>query len=412
MDRIFHLDSFPAAFCKCGIQKGKQSDQGKIYEADVLRQNRNQGENMKRICVYGACENLGGTEIYLITISRLLKAEIKLDYLLAHDCKEIPFEAEIISIGGKIYREYFRYEERNASDYISPKQIIEKHPEWDGIYINVQRIHTAYSLLAEAKKAGLQYRIIHAHNSGCGKKKAIKDRVYETYFHLTRKRVVTNYLACSEQAGKWMYGRNVATVVMPDAVDFEKFQLNDSRRKKMRGQYGLKKEDIVIGFCGRLSYQKNPQKLIHIFRELCKNANHYKLLMVGEGDLREEVQKLIGKYKLEDAVILTGNQLETEDYYQMMDCFVLPSRYEGFGIVLLEAQAAGLRCYTTERVVPDETNLTGRVTFIPESAPVDTWVQAIEANGFDRVDCLEKLEKSEYSLNILHCKLRQVFDLT
>lgn len=365
---------------------------------------------MLRICLYGSSACLGGTEVYLITMVRELSDKIRFDYLIHHDVGKIPFEDEIVALGGKVYREYFMHRERKCAGYISPKNIIRNHPEWDGIYVNVQRIHTAYQLLIEAKKAMVPYRIIHGHNNGYSGSISLKDKLYENFFKLTKKTTITHYLACSKSAGDWMFGKTTSATVIPNAVNFTKFQMNDDVRNQMRSKCGIERNTIVLGFCGRLSYQKKPEFLIEIINELKKNPR-YKLLIVGDGNLTEVLQKRAAECGVSDKVIFVGAADNVSDYYQMMDCFVLPSRYEGFGIVLLEAQAAGLRCYTTDKVVPAETNVTGRVTFISQEASAKVWADIIEAGGFDRVNCQEELEKSDYSLKLLKKKLLEVFEL-
>lgn len=363
---------------------------------------------MRRIALFGACDNLGGTEVYMITMVRLLREEVRFDYIINHDSPEIPFEKEIISYGGKVYREYYMHRERNLNGYISPKQLIAKHSEWDGVYLNVQSIHTAYRFLVEAKKAGLKYRIIHAHNNGYSTLPRLKDKIYEQYFYLTQQKVVTHHLACSKSAGQWMFGKKAELYVIPNAVDFERFRGNPELRKTMRAHYKISNDKVVLGFCGRLTYQKRPDLLIEILHCL-QNDEKYLLLIVGDGELKDTLLKKAEQYNLQNRIIFVGSTKTPELFYQMMDCFLLPSRYEGFGIVLLEAQAAGLRCYTTAETVPSEVNVTGRVHFLPLNAGPDIWADAIQKYGTDRVNCLAVLEQSEYSLSTMHEKLRKVF---
>ena len=365
---------------------------------------------MKRICFFGSSEKIGGTEIYMITVLRLLKDRVRFDYLVRHDYNKIPFEAEIVSCGGKIYREYYSNKERNQKNYISPHEIISHHPEWDGIYLNVQNIHTAYRLLEEAKKVGLTYRIIHSHNNGYMYPIKFKDKLYEIYFQFTRSHIITHYLACSKNAGEWLFGKNININVIPNGVDFALYRKNDTIRKTMRKKYHIADDTILLGFCGRLCRQKNPKMLIDIIAEL-KKCSIYKLLIVGDGELREELMCHAENCHVEDRILFVGAKNNTNEYYQMMDCFVLPSRFEGFGIVLLEAQAAGLKCYTTDKMVPYETNITGRVTFISSKASADEWAKKIVQEGFDRVDCISILEKSDYSMESMRQKLLKVFDI-
>ena len=149
-----------------------------------------------RIAIFGASDNYGGTEAYILAFYRQMDAAaIQFDFLFPHSVREIPYESEITSRGGKIYKEYYMYSERHLSDYISPKELFDRHPEWDGIYINVQKIDTTYRLLVEAARRGLPYRIIHAHCIDVGRKTP-KGKVFKAYFDLTKNKAVTHYLAC------------------------------------------------------------------------------------------------------------------------------------------------------------------------------------------------------------------------
>lgn len=208
-----------------------------------------------------------------------------------------------------------------------------------------------------------------------------------------------------------MFGKNVNIIVIPNSIDFKKFQINKFVRQCMRKKYGISSDTIVIGFCGRLCYQKNPEFLIDILVNLKSITPQYKLLVVGDGELMESMKLRAIKENVKDKVIFVGSTSNVQDYYQMMDCFVLPSRFEGFGIVLLEAQAAGLKCYTTDKVVPYETNVTGRVTFISGKATADEWAKRIAQGGFDKIPCIEKLENSDYSILNMRKKLFKVFQL-
>lgn len=377
-----------------------------------------------RLCVFGASDELGGTESYLRNLYSVMDYnKIQFDFLLWHDTGILPFEDMVIQNGGRVLREYYRNGEKNQAEYISVKALFDMHPEWDGIYINVQRIHTAYRLLVEARKRGLPYRVIHAHTNYYTKVPSVKEKIYEFYFHITRRYVVTNYLACSNLAGKWMFG-NSDFMVIPNAVDFCLFQMNERKRTYMREQYGIQPSTKVIGFCGRMVYQKNPEFMAEIFKEIQSKFTDSVLLMVGDGEKLSKVKEWLLNENLLSRTICTGAVSNVSEYMQMMDCFVLPSRFEGFGIVLLEAQAAGLRCYARAGKVPEETNVSGRVLFIdayPRCEGVDTgfaiedqkyasvWADSIIENGFEREEVMDIMERSAYTLASLKSRFESVF---
>lgn len=365
---------------------------------------------MRRLCVFGMSDNLGGTEVYLMTLYRELRrrnADIQFDFLLRHEAGVVPYEKEILELGGRLFREYYTRSERRSPGYLPIETLFDRHLDWCGVYLNVQNIHTAYRLVEEAAKRKLPYRLIHAHNSGYERKPTAKEKLYEIYFHQTVRRSATALLACSKEAGQWMF-RGMPFTVIPDAVDFSRFYQDEKIRKKVRNDLQIADETVVMGFCGRLAEQKNPLFLLDIFEKFRQIEPDSLLLIVGDGELEKAVRKKIREQKLDEKVILTGSVTDVNPYLQAMDCFVFPSRYEGFGIALLEAQAAGLRCYTTDQVVPGEVNQTGRVTFIQADVPAAEWAGKIQQGGYDREDCQNVLEKCPYSTGSLYHRFMQV----
>lgn len=368
-------------------------------------------EKIKRILVYGLCERFGGTERYVMTLYQAIdRSKVQFDFLYDHAAREIPYEEDIIKLGGRVFREYYRNSDKNLPGAVSIKQLLKNHPEWEGVYVNIQFVDTSYRLIKEAKKQGLKYRVIHAHNNNYTRQIGIKDKVCEAYFHLTKRKNVTQFLACSELAGQWAFKGSKFTVI-PNAVEFEKFRFNPSVREAMRSKYGIGADIKVIGFCARLCYQKNPEFLVQVFNELHKKDPHTCLLLVGDGDKRKFIEEAIIKLSLRDNVIFAGSVDNAEDYMQMMDCFLLPSRFEGFGIVLLEAQAAGLNCFTSKGVVPEATNVSGHVHFAELSAGAEYWADEILKVGFERYDEMNTLQNSDYTVGKSAKKLMKVFEL-
>ena len=297
--------------------------------------------------------------------------------------------------------------EKKNKRYITVKELFDRYSEWQGVYINLQNIDSAYRLLIEAANRKLPYRIIHAHSSGSPEPFKLKKIIFQIWFYLTKKKVVTNFLACSEFASSWMF-HNKNALIIPNSVDFKMFIRNDFKRKEMRERYNVSHDEIVIGYCGGLRNEKNPQFLLKIFAEVCKLIPNVRLLIVGSGDLELICRDLSKSLKIADKTIFVGEVNNVPDYMQMMDCFVLPSKYEGFGIALLEAQAAGITCYTTKDVVPSEVDITGRVTFIPSSYTPKEWAYKILDGGFEWKDCTEILMNSDYTLDKMRDKFNSI----
>lgn len=365
---------------------------------------------MKKILVYGLSSTIGGTESYFMTLYRAIGLSGPVfDFLFPYDTGEIPYEREITDAGGRIFREYYQWCERKLPGAVSVRQFFNMHPgEWDGVYINIQSVDTAYRLLAEARRRGMKYRVMHAHSTGYFHDRTWKNRLYELYFHMTKRKNVTDFLACSQAAGEFAF-RGTSFTVIPDAVEFDRFQADPVRRKQMRRAYHVHENTVILGSCARLVRLKNMDFALEIFRAYHKKRPDSCFLAAGDGPERERLESLIREYGLEDCVILAGAVDNVPDYLQMMDIFLLPSRFEGFGIALLEAQAAGLECFTSAGVVPGEVNVTGHVHFIDLKEPEEIWAEKILETPPVRYDETKLLKNSDYTVEASVKKLTSLF---
>lgn len=352
----------------------------------------------KRIAMYGYSSQLAGTEKYILTLYNAIdRSKIQFDFLLPYNEGEVPCEKEIENLGGKLYREYYPRSARKMPGALTPEEVLASHPEWDGIYINWQCADTAYRLIIAAKKQNMRWRVIHAHNNNYSREFGLKDKIYEMFFKMTKDYFVSDFLACSPLAGNWLFGKSPYTVI-PNAVPFEKFTFNSPVREKIRKELGISSNAKVIGFCGRLVPQKRPVFVVDIFEQIQKKEPDAYLLILGEGELQKQIESKVESINATEKVILAGSVENVCDYMQAMDCFLLPSAFEGFGIVLLEAQAAGLPCFASEKVIPEETNVTGNITFIDLKQSAEMWAEIILKKEWSRYDCMDELLASDYTV--------------
>ena len=165
---------------------------------------------------------------------------------------------------------------------------------------------------------------------------------------------------------------------------------------------------MVIGHVGRFSKEKNHDYLIDIFFEIQKKDNRYKLLLLGDGALKDSLKLKAEKSGLSDSVVFTGNVSNVQDYMQAMDLFVLPSEYEGLGIVGIEAQACGLPCVFSTGV-PEEAKLTENVKFVPLEDK-DKWVATIKKMiKLPKLDNTEKIREAGYDINETAKQLESIY---
>jgi glycosyltransferase involved in cell wall biosynthesis len=219
--------------------------------------------------------------------------------------------------------------------------------------------------------------------------------------------------ACSKDAGRWLYGKNADSkydiTIINNAIDTEKFIFNPEVREKYRKDLGISGK-FVIGHIGRFSPQKNHGFLIDIFSEVVKKNNDSVLLLVGDGELRGEISQKIDKLGLSKNVILTGIRSDIPQLLWSMDAFVLPSLYEGFPVVGIEAQAAGLPCFFSDQITA-AAKITQNVHFINLLYSPGDWACEIiqHTAGYVYPDTSAQLKASGFDVKEATNRLQELY---
>ena len=318
------------------------------------------GEAVRVLHVLGNT-NLGGAESRIMDLYRHTdRNRVQFDFLV-HSGEEGFYEKEIRELGGRIFRvprfriyNYFSY--RKAL-----KEFFQEHHEF--ALVQGHMTSTAAIYLPIAKKAGVKKTAAHARSAGVDK--GLKGTM--TRFLRRNLADKADYLfTCSELAGISVYGEKAVqegkTIFIPNAIDCAGFTFDPEKRKKMREELGLT-DAIIIGHVGRFHYAKNHEYLIRVFAKLCQMGiracgstaengadQDYHLILLGEGPLMEDTRKLAEELGVADKVHFLGNHKNIADYYQAMDYFVYPSRYEGMPGTIVEAQASGLPCLMSDTI--------------------------------------------------------------
>lgn len=319
--------------------------------------------------------NRGGLETMLMNYYRNIdRNQLQFDFLV-HRKERAAYDDEIESLGGRIYR----LPPLNPFDLHYRKQLQQfffLHPEYKIVHSHIDCM-SAIPLKA-AKKAGVPVRIAHSHNNN--QDKDAKYILKLLYKHRIAQNA-TKLMACSQAAGKWMFGGQEFDV-LNNAIDAKSYQFNQKIRDAQRKAMGLSQDSFVVGHVGRFSPQKNHEFVIEIFAELLKKKNAT-LLLVGDGDLRGAIQEKVHRLGIENQVVFTGIRDDVANLMQVMDVFVFPSYNEGLPLTVVEAQAAGLPCFISDGV-PIECKLTNLVKQISLTAAPREWANKI-ANVGDTV---------------------------
>ena len=150
-------------------------------------------------------------------------------------------------------------------------------------------------------------------------------------------------------------------------------------RESLRHQYGLEGK-FIVGHVGRFNEQKNHKYLIDIYEKIYQLNKNAILVLIGEGELRKEIEKYVKEKSLTDKVIFWGSSSEVYKLLWMMDVFVLPSLYEGLPFVLVESQAASLPSVVSDTITK-EVNISKYISYIKLESNPEIWANEIIKNA-------------------------------
>lgn len=277
--------------------------------------------------------------------------------------------------------------------------------QYDCVHIHSDVAYKVYVYASAAKKAGCQNIIMHSHATDAEQ----PHRNLKIFMHkMTRnklKKYGTVFAACSKLAAEWMYP-NIPEKdirIIYNGVDLNAFRFNEETRNRIRSQYHINADTTVIGHVGRFSYQKNHEYLLKIFQKFHEDVPDSRLLLLGDGKDMAHIRQMVKDMHLEDAVIFTGIQKNASEYYQAMDVFVLPSRFEGFPIVGVEAQASGLPVLFSDAITK-EAGLCSHTVFLPiDEASLPQWIDQIKQNmNYDpkeRYKAADQLKQMKFDIS-------------
>ena len=337
----------------------------------------------------------GGTEALWMNYYRNIdRTKVQIDFLVESESKIINKE-EIENLGGHVviippYKNVFKYIKTLKKIFIEN--------QYDIVHSNMNAL-SVFTLKA-AKKAKIKVRIAHSHSTS--NKKEWKKNIVKNLLRPFSKKYATDYFACSEHAGRWLFGDKTydqgKVTIIKNAIDIEKFKYNEQNRLDIRKEFNVLDDEFLIGNVGRMMPQKNQSFLLDVFAKYHQDNPKSKLMIINDGPLFEELKAKVETLNIKDSVIFVGPKSDLFRYYSAFDVFTLPSLYEGLGIVLVEAQANGLNCLASINV-PREADGTCNVKFV--ELDEEKWVDELKSVNTNRnswEECEESLIKSQYSI--------------
>lgn len=354
-----------------------------------------------RVAIIAAQFVTGGIKSYIMNYYKNIdRTKVQLDFIVNNTSDKSSYQ-EIYNLGGRVY-EVTPAIKNPIKNMIDTYKILKKYD-----YKIVHGLTNALNIfpMCAAWLAHTPVRISEnlstAHPSE-KKKTLVKNllRPFSTWFP-------TKLVANSKLAGKWLF-RDKECLIFRNGINLDKYKYNKELRNNTRRELNLT-DEFVIGHIGRFAFQKNHDFLIDVFEELHKVNSKSKLLLVGYGELKETIYKKINRLGLKDSVIDCGATEDIAKLYNAMDCFVLPSFYEGLPMVGIEAQATGLPCVFSSEITR-ETKVNNSVSFIDLSADIHVWAEQIMSfRGIRDVDQNE-FERAGYDIRIEAQKLLHLYE--
>lgn len=339
---------------------------------------------------------IGGSQSFVMNIYRKIdRNRIQFDFIV-DSSKNNYYLDEIKKMGGKVY--YFP--KFNGKNYFKIKKFwtffLEKHKEYQVLHSHVRSYASIYIPIATS--FGL-FTIIHSHSNSNGKGiVALGKNILQFPLRFQ----ADYYMACSKKAGEWLFGKKICHTekfcVIKNAIDVDNFVFNERNRERTRFEFGLK-DEFVLGYLARVTVAKNPLFVIDVMYELIKMIPNAKLLFIGDGELLTTVMEKIEELGIQKNAIITGARTDVSHLLAAMDCYILPSFWEGLGISLIEAQAAGIHCICSEGI-QDEAIVSDLVDRYPLSIGAKAWAENIASvqQIQTRPNLADKIKMSGYDV--------------
>ena len=336
---------------------------------------------MKRILIIGQTDNPGGVETVIKRYYEFLQQDFRMDFMVfTNTCYDEAYfkahQSRIVFIKSAQFRHPLAYKKEIHTFFEVNKGI------YDVIWFNCCDLANSGYIMKQAKITGIRKRIIHAHNTQLmqtGKRRYFYSLMHH-YWKNHISRYATDFWACSESAGEFFYKvpilKGKAFKIIHNAIETEKYAYDSVTRKQIRETYNLENR-YVIGHVGRFQFQKNHEFLIDIFYEYLKLDSRAVLMLVGQGEEEDAIRQKVINLGIEKSVLFMGVRTDVNRLLQAMDAFLLPSRFEGLPLVLIEAQTAGLKCFASKDVITEAADLTGNVEFISLKEDADIWAGKI-----------------------------------
>lgn len=361
-----------------------------------------------KILHYVGALNIGGAETMIMNIYRNIdRKKYIFDFAVPGTDKGF-YEDEILQLGGRVFH-ITKAEESIVRKHLDMYNIVKKGT-YDIVHLHTQNAFLASLLAITVKLAGNGKVIVHCHSTMDWR--ADKMLQFHRLFRKVVNRLADERLTCSKAAAEWLFGTCKNVTVLPLPVICDKFRYADEIYHSLRKEHGVE-NNFIITHVGRMAEVKNHKFLLDIFQEIYRKEPNSVLYLIGDGDIRQSLEKKAEENGLKENIVFWGNISDVDKKMLMSDVFVLPSKYEGFPTVVLEAQAAGLPCYISD-VVTKDMGLTDLITFLPLTLSPESWGNYIlEEKGkkaHRNREIYNSIIREKYDISVTVRKITKIYD--
>lgn len=323
-------------------------------------------EYMKVLVINTVGFNINGMSSVIMNYYRYTKDSVSYDFVVNNSIDE-SYQKELEQNGEKIF--ILKNRNKKPISYILKLSKIIRAGNYDIVHIHGNSALMLIELLACDRSAVDPIKVVHGHNSDCTHRKM---------HQLLYRHFIKSYdhgIACSKAAGEFLYGEH-EHIVLNNGIQEEQYRFDPMLRASEREKKHIPPDTKVLLHVGRFNDQKNHPFLIEIFREVRKRRPDTILRLVGTGMHFDAIRKKVTELGLDDSIRFVGETRHPEIEYNMADVFVMPSLYESFGLVTIEAQCCGLPCVLSD-TIPEDIKITEHVEFLSLKRSAAEWADRI-----------------------------------
>lgn len=331
---------------------------------------------IRRVLQVTGTMNRGGAETMVMNLYREInKSDIQFDFI-SYSKKEGQYDSEIKKMGGRIL--YLpRPKDVGIINFLKEFKIINN--EYGPYYaIHSHNLFNSGIVLLCAKIIGIKKRICHAHSTSTSNISGFRYRLYKILMRNLININSTKRLACSVDAGEYLYGNNKKTIIFPNAINFNNFiNIKNEEITSYKKEFGISENELIIGNIGSFRPAKNHVFMVEIAEEMKKRDILFKLIFVGTGPLIEEMKSLVKSKNLTDSIIFLGSRNDVPALMKLFDVLLMPSLYEGFPVTLVESQSSNRVAIISENISEEVDFNLKMIKRINLSADMNIWINAI-----------------------------------